>query len=241
LIKNNITHFTGKEKYVNVHTLLPEFEAFKREANQRQDAFEREANQLRHQFEASEREKDRLQRQFEASEREAKQRQDRTDEDVFTLTAARAVIMATQEVLIFIGDQPRGAGCSNKFTSCLDLPEFCTMLEYVFGALEDAEKRKIATSLDKMCDERNAVAHPGSGIIRWEAVRLIESMQRRECRHALRWEAVRLIESMKRRECRHALRSEHKSALTILQNRQDIRKFRPCRKNLKKRSRPSRA
>ena len=206
MIKNNIAHFTGKEKDVNVHTLLPEFEAFKqeakqlrgqfeafkREASQRQDAFEREANQLRHQFEASEREKDRLQRQFEASEREAKQRQDRTDEDVFTLTAARAVIMATQEVLIFIGDQPRGAGCSNKFTS-----------------------------LDKMCDERNAVAHPGSGLIRWEA--------------------VRLIESMKRRECRHALRSEHKSALTILQNRQDIRKFRPCRKNLKKRSRPSRA
>ena len=121
-----------------MHTLLPEFEAFKqeakqlrgqfeafkREASQRQDAFEREANQLRHQFEASEREKDRLQRQFEASEREAKQRQDRTDEDVFTLTAARAVIMATQEVLIFIGDQPRGAGCSNKFTSCLDMPEF---------------------------------------------------------------------------------------------------------------------
>ena len=37
-------------------------------------------------------------------------RQDRTDEDVFTLTAGRAVLLAAEEILIFVGDQPRLVG-----------------------------------------------------------------------------------------------------------------------------------
>ena len=81
------------------------------------------------------------------------------------------------------------------------------MLEQVFGALEDNEKLDIAKSLDKMCDERNAIAHPGANLIRWEADRLIDAMESRERRHRLR--------------------SGHKSALTILQNRYNIRRCEP--------------
>ena len=81
-----------------------------------------------------------------------KARQERTEEEVFTLTAARAVMLASQEVRIFIGEQPRRRGCSNRFVRHLDSPQFCTMLERVFGALEDNEKFDIAKSLDKMCD-----------------------------------------------------------------------------------------
>jgi hypothetical protein len=104
--------------------------------------------------------------------------------DVQTLAGNRAIIVASQVLLIHVGVQPRiKVQPSKYFLNALDSrrnPDFSTTLEGVFKAADYKSRRALSARFDRMVDSRKLGAHPSDlGYLGDEAAKLVKILQRR--------------------------------------------------------------
>jgi hypothetical protein len=104
--------------------------------------------------------------------------------EVQTLAGNRAIIVASQALLIHIGVQPRiKVQASKYFLNALNSsenPDFSTTLKSVFVAVDFNSKWALSARFDRMVDARNLGAHPSDlGYLGDEAAKLVKILQRR--------------------------------------------------------------
>jgi hypothetical protein len=104
--------------------------------------------------------------------------------EVQTLAGNRAIILASQALLIHIGVQPKiNVKPSKYFSKALhnsQNPDFSMTLENVFKAADNNTKLVLTAKFDQMIDSRNLGAHPSDlGLLSAEAAKLVKILQRR--------------------------------------------------------------
>jgi hypothetical protein len=128
--------------------------------------------------------------------------------EVQTLAGNRAIIVASQALLINIGVQPRIKVQSSKyFSNALNNrqnPDFSTTLKGVFVAVDYNSKWALSARFDRMVDARNLGAHPSDlGYLGDEAAKLVKILQRRV-------------------DARIALDTDEETALLVLEKYKDL-------------------
>ena len=128
--------------------------------------------------------------------------------EVQSLAGNRAIIVASQALLIHIGVQPKiKVQASKYFSNALNdrqNPDFSTTLKGVFVAVDFNSKWVLSARFDRMVDARNLGAHPSDlGYLGDEAAKLVKILQRRV-------------------DARIALDTDEETALLVLEKYKDL-------------------